>query len=50
MRKVALNLKWGKEAEDRERVRLFLSQVALQVLAEAAWWGIPADAIEWYFS
>jgi hypothetical protein len=48
--RVAHNLKWGQDSENRLRVKLFLSQVVLQVLAEATWQGVPVGEITWHFS
>ena len=49
-RPLHFNLKWSKTPEDRERVKLFLSQVALQCLAEGLANGVDPSRISWNFS
>ena len=44
------NLKWGQATRQRQKVRLFLAQVALQALAEAVAQGINPENIQWVFS
>jgi len=49
-RPLHFNLKWSKTPEDRERVKLFLSQIVLQCLAEALASGTDPSKITWNFS
>jgi hypothetical protein len=47
---LSFNLKWSRRPEDRARVQLFLSQVVMQCLAEAAARGVKFENIEWCVS
>ena len=49
-RPLHFNLKWSKTPEDRERVKLFLSQVALQCFAEGLANGVDPARVTWNFS
>tara|TARA_Y100001970_G_C14247477_1_gene869355 strand:- start:805 stop:4269 length:3465 start_codon:yes stop_codon:yes gene_type:complete len=49
-RPLHFNLKWSKTAEDRERVKLFLSQIVLQCLCEGLAEGADPAKISWNFS
>jgi hypothetical protein len=47
---ISFNLKWSKRPEDRTRVQLYLSQVVMQCLAEAAARGVKFENIDWNVS
>jgi hypothetical protein len=49
-RPLHFNLKWSKTPEDRERIKIYLSQVVLQCLAEGLSSGTDPSKISWNFS
>jgi hypothetical protein len=49
-RMLKFNLKWSQRPEDRQRVQLYLGQVAMEALAEAMSMGAKPQNIDWSFS
>ena len=49
-RPLHFNLKWSKAEADRERIEIYLAQVALQCIAEGLARGADLDKINWSFS
>ena len=48
-RPLHFNLKWSKAEADRERIEIYLAQVALQCIAEGLARGADLDKINWSF-